>query len=71
MVDGLADTVHYGRELRSRGVKVTKLRGGRDDSEPLLRLANFVAGFIGEHLRGKPYTADHWKRLASYFVALG
>ena len=70
MVDGLADTAAFSKALRGRGVNVKKMRGGRDESEPLLRLADFVAGFVGEHIRGKPYTVPHWTRLSRYLTAL-
>ncbi len=47
-IDGLkgAEGQRIGRELRELGIKIRKIRGARDESEPLLRLADRIAGLV-------------------------
>jgi hypothetical protein len=40
--------------LRVRGVSLEKVRGRRDESEPLIRLADMWAGCIRAALKGSP-----------------
>jgi hypothetical protein len=42
--------------LRRRGIRVKKVRGMRDESEPLLRLADAMAGFVRDGIEGRADT---------------
>ena len=47
-----------GAELRKLGVKTTLIKGKRDDSSPLLRLADSIAGFVRNGIEKHPdYTS--------------
>jgi hypothetical protein len=70
MVDGLADAAGARKLLRDRGINVAKVRGGRDESEALLRMADFVAGVVGEQVRDKPYVAVVWPSLSKHLQRL-
>jgi len=50
VIDGLQDRVQkrVTKSLRQLGVKMKKVVGGRDESSPLLRLADNLAGMIRE-----------------------
>ena len=70
MVDGYNDAeCHRVRAaLRGGGIRFKKVVGGRDESEPLLRLADALAGFLGDVNKSKPYALKLWGRLGVYFV---
>ena len=50
--------------VRFRGVKV----GCRDESYPLLRLADALAGFLRDVREGDPYAVDLWPAVRDLFV---
>jgi len=70
MVDGYNDAeCHRVRStLKAHRLRFKKIVGGRDESEPLLRLADAVAGFLGDRKKGKPYALKLWNRLGVYFL---
>lgn len=57
VVDGLRrnEVAHFARELRKLHIRVKKVRGVRDESNALIRLADAIAGFVRDALEGKPY----------------
>lgn len=61
-------------ERRATGPSTTghnhKIRGGRDESEPLLRLADSIAGFVADQHRDRPYSKPIWERLRPHFLAI-
>lgn len=57
-------------EFSERNLVYRRIVGGRDESEPLLRLADSLAGFLADLRKGKPYAAAHWARLKGYFEEL-
>ncbi len=59
IVDGLSgrDVDRFKRSLRQLHVNVRKVRGARDESEPIIRLADAVAGFVRDFLEGQNYAA--------------
>jgi hypothetical protein len=58
IVDGLRDVEipRFAKYLRAGGIKVHKIRGGKDESEVLIRLADAIAGFVRDSLEQMPYT---------------
>ncbi|HEY5668185.1 MAG TPA: DUF3800 domain-containing protein [Candidatus Saccharimonadales bacterium] len=57
-IDGLkrAEEARVGKQLRELGVKSRKIRGARDGSEPLIRLADRIAGLVRDAASdGKDY----------------
>lgn len=60
LYDGLPKSQHkeIGAMLRKRRVLVRKVRGVRDESEPLTRLADAVAGLMRDATQGKPEARD-------------
>ena len=48
LIDGLRKTQvrKVGKELRDLGLKIRKVKGARDESDPIIRLADMVAGMI-------------------------
>lgn len=57
-IDGLkrAEEMRVGKQLRELGIKSRKIRGARDASEPLIRLADRVAGLVRDAASdGKDY----------------
>ena len=56
-VDGLRgrDVNRFKTRLRGSGVNVRKVRGARDESEPIVRLADAAVGFIRDFLEGQDY----------------
>lgn len=45
--------------LRSQSIRWAKVRGARDESEPLLRLVDRLTGYLGDLHRSKPYTNSY------------
>jgi hypothetical protein len=64
IVDGLSgrDVNRFKTRLRGFGVNVRKVRGARDESEPIVRLADAVAGFVRDFLEGQPYTPELYEK---------
>lgn len=57
IVDGLrqTETKRFARGQRSLHIAVEKVRGMKDESSSLIRLADALAGFMRDHLEGQPY----------------
>lgn len=57
VVDGLRrnEVARFAHELRKLHIRVKKVRGVRDESNALIRLADAIAGFVRDALEGKPY----------------
>ena len=52
--------------LRARSIRWAKVRGARDESEPILRLADSLVGYLGDLYRNKPYIEPYrriWERI--------
>jgi hypothetical protein len=64
VVDGLRgrDVNRFKTKLRGSGVNVRKVRGARDESEPIVRLADAVAGFVRDFLEGQTYAAKLYEK---------
>ena len=60
VVDGLRypEAVQFAASLRHLRISVRKVRGMRDESDPLLRLADAIAGFVRDYLEGQEYTKE-------------
>lgn len=59
-IDGLkrAEEMRVGKQLRELGIKSRKIRGARDVSEPLIRLADRIAGLVRDAASdGRDYKA--------------
>lgn len=58
LIDGLRKDERnpVATDLRRRGIHVKKVRGMRDESEPLLRLADAMAGFVRDGIEGRADT---------------
>ena len=56
-VDGLqrSQVKRFAHGLRQLGIHVRKVRGLRDESDPLIRLADNIAGFVRDAIEGKLY----------------
>lgn len=57
-VDGLSEVEikRFSKGLRQLSIKVRKVRGARDESAALIRLADAVAGFVRDQIEGQEYT---------------
>jgi len=53
-IDGLkgSEGRRIGRELRELGIQPRKIRGARDESEPIVRLADRIAGLVRDAASG-------------------
>lgn len=62
-VDGLgkSEARRFERGLRGLKVKVRKVRGLREESDSLLRLADAAAGFIRDALEGQGYAQERYR----------
>ena len=52
--------------LKAKSIRWAKVRGARDESEPMLRLADSLAGYLGDVHRRKPYVEPYrllWERI--------
>ncbi|HUQ95402.1 MAG TPA: DUF3800 domain-containing protein [Bryobacteraceae bacterium] len=60
VVDGLnqSEVWHFGHILRSLRIHVRKVRGMKDESSSLIRLADALAGFIRDFIESQPYTIE-------------
>lgn len=59
-VDGLArgERRKFASGLRNLKVKIKKVRGARDEGDPLIRLADAFAGFLRDYTEGKIYAKE-------------
>jgi hypothetical protein len=60
IVDGLSasEAARFAAGLRQLRIGVKKVRGMKDESSPLLRLADAICGFIRDYLEGQEYTKE-------------
>ena len=60
IVDGLsgAEVRHFSSELRKLHIRIRKVRGAKDETEPGIRLADAFAGFIRDALEGESYAQE-------------
>lgn len=56
---GRAQRKVVGAALRSRGIRVEKVRGLRDEADEFIRVADALAGFVRDALEGQ----EPWKGL--------
>lgn len=63
-IDGLpkSQTRKFGAGLRKLNIKVRKVRGVKDQSEILIRLADSIVGFVRDHLEKEKYTYSLYSR---------
>lgn len=59
-VDGLnrSERKRFAAGLRKLRVKIKKVRGLKNESEPLIRLADTIAGFLRDYIEGQSYTKE-------------
>lgn len=71
IVDGLSrhERRRFASGLRRLRVRVKKVRGAKDENDPLIRLADAAAGFFRDHLEGEAYAAELYKLAISGKVA--
>jgi len=62
-VDGLGkqEARRFERGLRGLKIKVRKVRGLQEESDPLMRLADAAAGFIRDALEGRGYAQELYR----------
>lgn len=60
IVDGLraTESVRFAAGLRQLRIGVRKVRGMKDESSPLLRLADAICGFVRDYLETQEYTKE-------------
>lgn len=58
IVDGLraSEVAHFAATLRQLRIRVRKVRGMKDESNSLIRLADAICGFVRDYLEGQEYT---------------
>lgn len=64
VVDGLSGQSidRFKKSLRQRNINARKVRGVRDESEPLIRLADAVAGLVRDFIEGQPYAVEWYEK---------
>jgi Protein of unknown function (DUF3800) len=62
-VDGLSESKIplFSAELRKLGISTEKVRGPRDESDAIIRLADAIAGFTREYIEGAVYAQDLYR----------
>lgn len=65
IVDGLSETdaPRFARGLRALRVPVRKVRGIKDESDALVRLADALAGFVRDYREGQLYAQELYRAL--------
>lgn len=60
IVDGLraSEVAHFAAALRQLRISVRKVRGMKDESNSLIRLADAICGFVRDYLEGQEYTRN-------------
>jgi hypothetical protein len=73
VVDGLSGQSidRFKKSLRQRNINARKVRGVRDESEPLIRLADAIAGFVRDFIEGKAYAAEYYEQAVKNGVLRG
>lgn len=64
LVDGLREneTAYFAKGLRQLNINLKKVRGMREESDALLRLADNIAGFLRDAIENKPYAQELYKK---------
>ncbi len=64
VVDGLSGQSidRFKKSLRKLHVNARKVRGVRDESEPLIRLADAIAGLVRDFIEGQPYAVEWYEK---------
>lgn len=62
-IDGLqkSEVLIIGISLRRLGIKAEKVRGVKDESNSIIRLADAIVGFVREYVEGTDYTKQLYK----------
>jgi uncharacterized protein DUF3800 len=65
VVDGLSrtDVPRFARGLRALHIAVHKVRGTKDESDALIRLADALAGFVRDYLAEEAYARELYRTL--------
>ena len=63
IIDGLnkKEEERVSKKLKTPRIKYRKIRGARDESSPLIRLADSLAGFFRDCKEKQPYTKDLYR----------
>jgi hypothetical protein len=63
IIDGLnkREEEKVSKKLKALKIKYRKVRGARDESSPLIRLADTLAGFFRDWKEKQPYTKDLYR----------
>jgi hypothetical protein len=72
LVDGLrrSEVRRFKAGLVRRGVRPHRVRGLREESDPILRLADAVAGFLRDLTEGLPYACQLYNDLRLEHIIL-
>lgn len=64
IVDGLknAEIKKFAAGLRKLRIRMRKVRGARDESDPIIRLADAIAGFLRDYRDGAGYAQSLYKQ---------
>ena len=64
IIDGLhkKDREKVSRGLKSLHIRYRKIRGAKDESSSLLRLADSIAGFLRDYIEDKKYAQEIFRR---------
>ncbi len=67
VVDGLSGQSidRFKKSLRKLQVNARKVRGVRDESEPIIRLADAIAGFVRDFIEGQEYAGEWYEKAIS------
>lgn len=70
IVDGLSgsEVRRFSSELRKLRVKIRKVRGARDESEPGIRLADAFAGFLRDAIEGEDYAQELYQEARRHWI---
>ena len=52
----------FAKGLRNLNIRTKKVRGAREQSDPLMRLADAIAGFLRDFLEKQDYAKRLWKK---------
>ena len=65
VIDGLRKNLEkqFAASVRKLGIKTTKIKGARDESDPIIRLADALAGLLRDNSEKKSWTNKYVNRL--------
>ena len=63
-MDGLnkRGVYQFAAGLRKLKIRVKKVRGVKDESSPLIRLADAIAGFLRDYIEGQKYAKEFYQK---------